>query len=149
MCIGWRCLLTINWPASFASLYHIKIKFAFSIYRDPKSYTGNFAIDEDIVKAAGVKDLKPYACDPSKFLLLWNHLFLLHKDTYILDTKYNPNTHPLFYLRCASKVLNPWYLHQQETLICCLLVCSYIMVIIRIKLAELPCSLHGNAFFPR
>ncbi|XP_075973837.1 hydroxysteroid dehydrogenase like 2 isoform X1 [Anticarsia gemmatalis] len=32
--------------------------------KDPKSYTGNFAIDEDVVKAAGVKDLTPYACDP-------------------------------------------------------------------------------------
>ncbi|XP_049869539.1 hydroxysteroid dehydrogenase-like protein 2 isoform X1 [Pectinophora gossypiella] len=32
--------------------------------RDPKSYTGNFAIDEDIVMQAGVKDLVPYACDP-------------------------------------------------------------------------------------
>ncbi|XP_072931739.1 hydroxysteroid dehydrogenase-like protein 2 isoform X1 [Epargyreus clarus] len=32
--------------------------------RDPKIYTGNFAIDEDVVKEAGVKDLTPYACDP-------------------------------------------------------------------------------------
>ncbi|XP_026324741.1 hydroxysteroid dehydrogenase-like protein 2 isoform X1 [Hyposmocoma kahamanoa] len=32
--------------------------------KDPKSYTGNFAIDEDIVTAAGVKDLVPYAHDP-------------------------------------------------------------------------------------
>lgn len=32
--------------------------------KDPKTYTGNFAIDEDIVKEAGVKDLTPYACDP-------------------------------------------------------------------------------------
>ncbi|XP_022830756.1 hydroxysteroid dehydrogenase-like protein 2 isoform X1 [Spodoptera litura] len=32
--------------------------------KDPKTYTGNFAIDEDIVKSVGVKDLTPYACDP-------------------------------------------------------------------------------------
>ncbi|CAB3224423.1 unnamed protein product [Arctia plantaginis] len=32
--------------------------------KDPKTYTGNFAIDEDVLKAAGVKDLTPYACDP-------------------------------------------------------------------------------------
>lgn len=32
--------------------------------KDPKTYTGHFAIDEDIVLEAGVKDLTPYACDP-------------------------------------------------------------------------------------
>ncbi|XP_047024320.1 hydroxysteroid dehydrogenase-like protein 2 isoform X1 [Helicoverpa zea] len=32
--------------------------------KDPKTYTGNFAIDEDVVKSVGVKDLTPYACDP-------------------------------------------------------------------------------------
>uniref|UniRef100_A0A2A4JFS3 Hydroxysteroid dehydrogenase-like protein 2 n=1 Tax=Heliothis virescens TaxID=7102 RepID=A0A2A4JFS3_HELVI len=33
--------------------------------KDPKTYTGNFAIDEDVVKSVGVKDLTPYACDPN------------------------------------------------------------------------------------
>ncbi|XP_038211694.1 hydroxysteroid dehydrogenase-like protein 2 isoform X1 [Zerene cesonia] len=33
--------------------------------KDPRTYTGNFAIDEDVVRAAGVADLKPYACDPA------------------------------------------------------------------------------------
>ncbi|CAG4975416.1 unnamed protein product [Colias eurytheme] len=33
--------------------------------KDPRTYTGNFAIDEDVVRAAGVTDLKPYACDPA------------------------------------------------------------------------------------
>ncbi|CAG9786001.1 unnamed protein product [Diatraea saccharalis] len=32
--------------------------------KDPKSFTGNFAIDEDILQQAGVTDLLPYACDP-------------------------------------------------------------------------------------
>lgn len=32
--------------------------------KDPKTYTGNFAIDEDVVQSVGVKDLTPYACDP-------------------------------------------------------------------------------------
>ncbi|KAJ0177388.1 hypothetical protein K1T71_007397 [Dendrolimus kikuchii] len=32
--------------------------------KDPKIYTGNFAIDDEIVREAGVKDLTPYACDP-------------------------------------------------------------------------------------
>lgn len=32
--------------------------------KDPKTYTGNFALDDDIVTEAGVKDLTPYACDP-------------------------------------------------------------------------------------
>lgn len=36
--------------------------------RDPKTYTGNFAIDEDVVQSVGVKDLTPYACDPSKYI---------------------------------------------------------------------------------
>ncbi|XP_050683490.1 hydroxysteroid dehydrogenase-like protein 2 isoform X1 [Leptidea sinapis] len=34
--------------------------------RDPKTYTGNFAIDEEVVKQGGVQDLTPYACDPKK-----------------------------------------------------------------------------------
>ncbi|XP_045514728.1 hydroxysteroid dehydrogenase-like protein 2 isoform X1 [Pieris brassicae] len=38
----------------------------FMLCKDPKTYTGNFAIDEDIVREAGVKDLTPYACDPKK-----------------------------------------------------------------------------------
>lgn len=32
--------------------------------RDPKKVTGNFFIDEDVVKEAGVTDLLPYACYP-------------------------------------------------------------------------------------
>ncbi|CAH0723194.1 unnamed protein product, partial [Brenthis ino] len=32
--------------------------------KDPKNYTGNFAIDEDVLKANGISDLTPYACDP-------------------------------------------------------------------------------------
>ncbi|XP_063825126.1 hydroxysteroid dehydrogenase-like protein 2 isoform X2 [Ostrinia nubilalis] len=37
----------------------------FMLCKDPKTYTGVFAIDEDVVKEAGVKDMTPYACDPS------------------------------------------------------------------------------------
>ncbi|XP_072931740.1 hydroxysteroid dehydrogenase-like protein 2 isoform X2 [Epargyreus clarus] len=44
--------------------------------RDPKIYTGNFAIDEDVVKEAGVKDLTPYACDPSNINNLLPDFFL-------------------------------------------------------------------------
>ncbi|XP_014361629.2 hydroxysteroid dehydrogenase-like protein 2 isoform X1 [Papilio machaon] len=32
--------------------------------QDPKKYTGNFAIDEDVIKQNGINDLTPYACDP-------------------------------------------------------------------------------------
>ncbi|KAL4708704.1 hypothetical protein ACJJTC_017383 [Scirpophaga incertulas] len=32
--------------------------------KDPKIYTGNFAIDEDVVQQEGIKDMTPYACDP-------------------------------------------------------------------------------------
>ncbi|XP_049869540.1 hydroxysteroid dehydrogenase-like protein 2 isoform X2 [Pectinophora gossypiella] len=44
--------------------------------RDPKSYTGNFAIDEDIVMQAGVKDLVPYACDPNNVANILPDFFL-------------------------------------------------------------------------
>ncbi|CAK1596440.1 unnamed protein product [Parnassius mnemosyne] len=32
--------------------------------QDPKKYTGNFAIDEEVLKEHGIKDMTPYACDP-------------------------------------------------------------------------------------
>ncbi|XP_026728960.1 hydroxysteroid dehydrogenase-like protein 2 isoform X1 [Trichoplusia ni] len=32
--------------------------------KDPKTYTGNFAIDEDVLKSVGINDMVPYACDP-------------------------------------------------------------------------------------
>lgn len=38
-----------------------------NIYRDPKKYTGNFEIDEEVLKQFGISDMTPYACDPSKF----------------------------------------------------------------------------------
>ena len=34
--------------------------------KDSKSYTGNFAIDEDILKEAGMTDMDQYACEPGK-----------------------------------------------------------------------------------
>ena len=40
-------------------------------YRDPKSVTGNFFIDEDVVVEAGVKDLVPYACNPGNYFLIY------------------------------------------------------------------------------
>jgi len=42
--------------------------------RDAKDCTGNFFIDEDVLKEAGVSDLGKYAVDPSKPLI--NDLFL-------------------------------------------------------------------------
>ncbi|CAG9786000.1 unnamed protein product [Diatraea saccharalis] len=44
--------------------------------KDPKSFTGNFAIDEDILQQAGVTDLLPYACDPSNVNNLLLDFFL-------------------------------------------------------------------------
>ncbi|XP_060802816.1 hydroxysteroid dehydrogenase-like protein 2 isoform X2 [Amyelois transitella] len=44
--------------------------------KDPKTYTGNFAIDEDVVREAGVKDLTSYACDPSNIANLLPDFFL-------------------------------------------------------------------------
>ncbi|XP_061712983.1 hydroxysteroid dehydrogenase-like protein 2 isoform X2 [Cydia pomonella] len=48
----------------------------FMLCQDPKTYTGNFAIDEDVVKKAGVTDLTPYACDPSNIDNLLPDFFL-------------------------------------------------------------------------
>ncbi|XP_053607540.1 hydroxysteroid dehydrogenase-like protein 2 isoform X2 [Plodia interpunctella] len=44
--------------------------------KDPKTYTGNFAIDDDVLREAGVKDLTPYACDPSNVANLLPDFFL-------------------------------------------------------------------------
>lgn len=33
--------------------------------QDPKSTTGNFFVDEDILQRAGITDLDQYACDPA------------------------------------------------------------------------------------
>ncbi|XP_032522743.1 hydroxysteroid dehydrogenase-like protein 2 isoform X2 [Danaus plexippus] len=44
--------------------------------KDPKSYTGKFEIDEDVVKSVGIKDLAPYACDPSNVNNLLPDFFL-------------------------------------------------------------------------
>ncbi|XP_022125160.1 hydroxysteroid dehydrogenase-like protein 2 isoform X2 [Pieris rapae] len=48
----------------------------FMLCKDPKTYTGNFAIDEDVVREAGVKDLTPYANDPSNIENLLPDFFL-------------------------------------------------------------------------
>lgn len=32
--------------------------------KDPKKYTGNFEIDEEVLKQFGISDMTPYACDP-------------------------------------------------------------------------------------
>lgn len=34
--------------------------------KDSRSYSGNFTIDDEVLQAAGVKDLDQYAYDPSK-----------------------------------------------------------------------------------
>ncbi|CAH2036978.1 unnamed protein product, partial [Iphiclides podalirius] len=44
--------------------------------QDPKKYTGNFAIDEDVLKEHGIKDMTPYACDPSNIANLLPDFFL-------------------------------------------------------------------------
>ncbi|KAH7717524.1 Protein DHS-6 [Aphelenchoides avenae] len=38
--------------------------------KDSRSYSGNFTIDDEVLRAAGVKDLDQYAYDPSKVNLL-------------------------------------------------------------------------------
>lgn len=38
------------------------------ICKDSKSVTGQFLIDEDILRNEGVSDMSQYACNPSKYL---------------------------------------------------------------------------------
>lgn len=47
--------------------------------KDPKTCTGNFFIDEEVVVSAGVKDLKQYACFPENANNLGNDFFLPQK----------------------------------------------------------------------
>ncbi|XP_077286243.1 hydroxysteroid dehydrogenase like 2 isoform X2 [Arctopsyche grandis] len=44
--------------------------------KDPKAASGNFFIDEDVVKEAGVTDLVPYACNPENANSLMLDFFL-------------------------------------------------------------------------
>lgn len=37
---------------------------AYSIFKKPKSFTGNFIIDENILKEEGIKDFDVYAIKP-------------------------------------------------------------------------------------
>ncbi|CAH2980118.1 unnamed protein product [Chilo suppressalis] len=48
----------------------------YMLCKNPKSFTGNFAIDEDILQEAGINDLTPYACDPSNVNNLLLDFFL-------------------------------------------------------------------------
>lgn len=42
---------------------------AYAIFSQPKSYTGNFVIDEDVLKKEGIKDFDVYAIEPGHPLL--------------------------------------------------------------------------------
>lgn len=37
---------------------------AYAIFNQPSNYTGNFVIDEDILKKAGINDFDIYAIEP-------------------------------------------------------------------------------------
>lgn len=42
---------------------------AYAIFtKDSRSYTGNFAVDDEVLKAEGVTNLDQYAVDPSEFV---------------------------------------------------------------------------------
>lgn len=50
---------------------------AYEIFkRDPKKCTGNFFIDDEVLKSAGVNDMLQYACDPTKADQLMPDFFL-------------------------------------------------------------------------
>lgn len=38
--------------------------------KDSKSYTGNFAIDDEVLKQAGVTDMEQYSCVPGQYTVL-------------------------------------------------------------------------------
>lgn len=65
---------------------------AYSIFKRPKSFTGNFIIDENILKEEGIKDFDVYAITPGHPLL--PDFFLDdHPDTYIKENE-SPDPEP-------------------------------------------------------
>ena len=61
-------MLTGSGSARFARKPDIVSDAAYFILTKPsRSCTGNFFVDEEVVKAEGITDLTHYACDPSKF----------------------------------------------------------------------------------
>jgi hypothetical protein len=53
--------------------------FKMEICRDPKTTTGNFYVDDEILAEVGVKDFTSYACNPgnSVFLSFLKILYIL------------------------------------------------------------------------
>lgn len=45
------------------------LAFSNPLYRSSRNYTGNFAIDEDILKEEGLANFDQYACVPGARLL--------------------------------------------------------------------------------
>lgn len=41
------------------------------ITKDSRSYTGHFAVDDEVLKAEGINNLDQYAVDPSEFVWLY------------------------------------------------------------------------------
>ena len=39
--------------------------------KDSRSYTGNFAIDEDVLRDVGMNDMEQYACVPGQISQTW------------------------------------------------------------------------------
>ena len=60
-------MLTGSESARYSRKPDIVADAAYFIFKKPsRSCTGNFFVDEDVVKAEGITDLRHYACDPSK-----------------------------------------------------------------------------------
>lgn len=59
---------------------------AYAIFcQNPKEFTGIFAMDEAIMSAQGIKDLKKYSCDPKvPFTELAVDLFVENDKEYIV-----------------------------------------------------------------
>lgn len=41
--------------------------------KDSRSYTGHFAVDDEVLKEGGVTDLEKYSCVPGKYIILLIH----------------------------------------------------------------------------
>ena len=51
--------------------------------KDSRSYTGNFAFDEDVLRDVGMNDMEQYACVPGWFSQSW----LLSPDLYLVQNR--------------------------------------------------------------
>lgn len=55
------------------------------ICKDSRSVTGQFLIDEDILRKEGITDFKHYACNPGIYYFLYLLLYIFFKNKELLN----------------------------------------------------------------